>query len=484
MTEPRHLGRFHAESRLAPENRIYVNRNLRLASIGSIGFDLDHTLAHYRGPAVEALAFRLASRYLVERLGYPEALIDIPYDRSFVIRGLVVDKRRGNVLKMDGYNYVSRGFHGRRALSHDERKAIYRTGRIRMGSDAYVAVDTMFHLPEVFLYLSLVDLLERERGRKARAFPRVFDDVRQSVDAVHADGSLKSEIVKNLGTYIRKDPRLTMTLRELSRAGKKLFLLTNSEYYYTDALLRYLVNGGKHGPRDWRELFDIIIVEARKPGFFTDLGRRPQGGTPEPGPTPVYRGGSARFLEKKLGFRGDQVLYFGDHTYGDILRSKKTLGWRTAMVIEELKDELDITAKLLPQLEELNHWKALRGVLESDLSAVEVDQRKTERKLEGMNGGGGEKLKRRLSHLAEEQERLEGELENVQRMTAHLGETVNETYNSRWGPLFREGRELSRFGHQVKDFACIYMTRVSNLLYYDVNQYFRSGADRMPHEQF
>jgi hypothetical protein len=28
------------------------------------------------------------------------------------------------------------------------------------------------------------------------------------------------------------------------------------------------------------------------------------------------------------------------------------------------------------------------------------------------------------------------------------------------------------------------MTRVSNLLYYDVNQYFRSGADRMPHEQF
>jgi hypothetical protein len=151
------------------------------------------------------------------------------------------------------------------------------------------------------------------------------------------------------------------------------------------------------------------------------------------------------------------------------------------MVIEELKEELDITSRLLPQLEELGHWKALRGVLESDLSEIEVELRKTDRKLEE-GSGGEEKLRRRRAHLGAEHERLEDELENVQRMTAHLGEAVNETYNSRWGPLFREGRELSRFGHQVKDFACIYMTRVSNLLYYDVNQYFRSAADRMPHE--
>jgi ribonucleotide monophosphatase NagD (HAD superfamily) len=28
-----------------------------------------------------------------------------------------------------------------------------------------------------------------------------------------------------------------------------------------------------------------------------------------------------------------QVLYVGDHIYGDILRSKKTLGWRTMLVL-------------------------------------------------------------------------------------------------------------------------------------------------------
>ena len=52
-SEIRAWGRVHHESRLAPEHRIYVNRNLRLASVEAIGFDLDHTLAHYRGPAVE-----------------------------------------------------------------------------------------------------------------------------------------------------------------------------------------------------------------------------------------------------------------------------------------------------------------------------------------------------------------------------------------------------------------------------------------------
>jgi predicted HAD superfamily phosphohydrolase YqeG len=36
------------------------------------------------------------------------------------------------------------------------------------------------------------------------------------------------------------------------------------------------------------------------------------------------------------------VLYVGDHIYGDILRSKKTLGWRTMLVVPELESELRI----------------------------------------------------------------------------------------------------------------------------------------------
>ena len=35
----------------------------------------------------------------------------------------------------------------------------------------------------------------------------------------------------------------------------------------------------------------------------------------------------------------------GDHIYGDILRSKKTLGWRTMLVVPELESELRIAKR-------------------------------------------------------------------------------------------------------------------------------------------
>jgi HAD superfamily 5'-nucleotidase-like hydrolase len=487
MTDLRTWGRIHHESRLPPEHRIYVNRNLRLGSVQAIGFDLDHTLAHYRGPAVEELAYRLARRYLVKRFGYPEALLEVPYDRGFVIRGLVIDKRRGNILKMNYHNYVARGSHGLRMLEPEERKATYRSGRIRMGNPSYVTVDTLFHLPEVYLFMVLVHLLEQESGRRrtARQYEKIFTDVRFSVDSVHADGSLKQEILGNLDKYIRKDPRLAPTLRELARAGKKLFLLTNSEYYYTDALLNYLLaNGGNRTLSDWRELFHLIMVEAHKPVFFTSTEGEPTAHEETDAPCPIFSGGHARFLENALGFRGDEILYFGDHTYGDILRSKKSLGWRTAMVVEELREEIETTRRLQPQLDELSHWKALRSVLEADLSAMEVEQRKLERRMEKRNGRGEaiSKIKKRMEALGDEETRIGQELDKVKQVTGEMGDALNESYNSRWGPLFREGQEMSHFAHQVKDFACIYMTRVSNLLYYDLNHYFRSATEWMPHE--
>jgi hypothetical protein len=35
------------------------------------------------------------------------------------------------------------------------------------------------------------------------------------------------------------------------------------------------------------------------------------------------------------------VLYVGDHIYGDIVKSKKDIGWRTMLVVPELEVELD-----------------------------------------------------------------------------------------------------------------------------------------------
>lgn len=48
---------------------------------------------------------------------------------------------------------------------------------------------------------------------------------------------------------------------------------------------------------------------------------------------------------KLLGVRGKDILYIGDHIFGDILKSKKQQVWQTCLVIPELSQELGIWAR-------------------------------------------------------------------------------------------------------------------------------------------
>lgn len=43
--------------------------------------------------------------------------------------------------------------------------------------------------------------------------------------------------------------------------------------------------------------------------------------------------GSCTVFNNLIGTRGKDVLYIGDHIFGDVLKSKKTRGWRTFLVV-------------------------------------------------------------------------------------------------------------------------------------------------------
>ena len=45
----------------------------------------------------------------------------------------------------------------------------------------------------------------------------------------------------------------------------------------------------------------------------------------------VYSGGNLARFEELTGYRGENILYVGDHIYGDILKSKKASLWRTCL---------------------------------------------------------------------------------------------------------------------------------------------------------
>ena len=66
------------------------------------------------------------------------------------------------------------------------------------------------------------------------SFKSVFQDVRNAVDYVHMKGDLKKTTVDNLSKYVIKDERLPMLMQRILESGAKTFLLTNSEWWYTN----------------------------------------------------------------------------------------------------------------------------------------------------------------------------------------------------------------------------------------------------------
>ncbi len=468
-----------------PIRRIYVNRNLRLASIQAIGFDMDHTLACYKAAPFERLAFQKSAEKLVAQ-GYPREMLRLKYDPGFVVRGLLVDKARGNILKMDRHHYVVQACHGTRKIPAEMRKKLYaRERRIRPGG-TFVPVDTLFSLPEIGLYAQIVDLCEA-RGQRPD-YRRLYDEVRRAVDEAHADGSIKDVIARDPLAYLDIDPLLPQTLNRMRGHGLRLFLLTNSEPGYTALIMNHLLSGKLEGCSHWTDFFDLVVMRAGKPGFFGRQGPlqalSPSSlGVPRQRPAPaLFKGGSFLALERALRVSGDRILFFGDHTYGDILKSKRICGWRTAMIMQRLEDELHSLAATRGEREAIT-------VLERRIDRLSATRDFLERALEGQVPGAiaGRFLREhRLAggvraipgHLAS----MEKEIEALRRRLDRIKTEVEAAFNPRWGPIFRAGSETTHFAWQVQEFACIYTSRVSNFLNYPMDKYFVAEHVVMPHE--
>jgi HAD superfamily 5'-nucleotidase-like hydrolase len=489
------------EKNVPRQHRIFTNRNLRMDQVRALGFDMDHTLALYNRDTFEPLTFRMAVENLIANLEYPEAIRDLEYDPDFTIRGLIVDKRYGNLLKMDFHGYLARAYHGLTPLKREQRKRWYRATKVNLRSSRYVSFDTFFSMPEGSLFAALVALKESGgKGGPLKDVPisRMYDDVRESVDKIHRDGSLKRVIMGDLPRYFIQDDSLHPTLERFRAGGKKLFLVTNSEHEYTEAVLSHLLgNNGKN----WRSLFDLIVVESKKPRFFMEK----QEAQEIPGTDGlVFAGGNASFTEEKLGARGEEVLYFGDHTYGDILRSKKTVGWRTAMIVYELESEVLANKSQIYVLREIEDLSERRMSLDRDrdqlsllvsvmrrLRAGAPEQMRgvppwareyTRRELEEFQNCSPEDQEKHIARLTNMVEGLDFLLQQTEARALELENQVAQAHNRLWGQTFREGNKLSRFGRQVRDFACIYTSRVSNFVHYPVNYYFIAPPERLPHE--
>jgi 5'-nucleotidase len=487
------LGETTTEIDVARKNRVFCNRNLRMDSIEMIGFDMDYTLALYHQDKLEQLSISLTLSKLCEKHGYPESIKELHYDPRWAIRGLMVDRLNGHVFKMDRHAYVGRCYHGFRELDHDQRRAAYRNEKINLSSDRFEWIDTLFGLPEAVMYTTLVDWADQQTGTVD--YDKLFGDIRTAIDEAHRDDTLKSVIKADLQSFIVKDPLLGETLHKFRSSGKKLFLLTNSLYDYTSVVMSYLLDGERKAYPSWRNYFDIVVVGGAKPAFFNEL--RPfvqidpiSGETISNGEIKhlsrdkVYQGGNVVAFEQMTGIRGDQVLYIGDHIYGDILRLRKQHMWRTAMVLQELEREISVSERLEAQIRDLDLLDRRHRNLESEIDYQTLRLKKIQRLLDDPTTSAA--LRARLE---EERKNARANIDSLRDRASlmdkevdSLDHRIDRAYNSHWGSCLREGNENSRFGEQVNDYADLYTSRVSNFGPYSPLRYFRAPRRPMPHE--
>lgn len=460
--------------RLAPERRVFANRTLNLRSVRAIGYDMDYTLVHYDVDAWEEAAFRHAQGRLAER-GWPVA--DLAFDRSAFSLGLTFDLELGNLLKATRFGYVVRAQHGLEILPFAEQRRAYFEPVVNLRAERFRFMNTLFELSRASLFSQLVALHDRRALPGVRSYAELYRAVGDALDLSHTEGALKREITEDPGRFVAPDPELVPTLLDQRAARKKLLLITNSGWAYTRFMMAYTLDPHCPAGTTWRDLFDVVIVSAQKPRFFSGAHplhvivdeeqglMRPHAGPLERGQ--IYYGGSARHVEETLGLSRAQLLYVGDHLFGDVHVSKDVRRWRTALISRELEDEIRDASAFAPQQARL---EALMG------DKVELERRQARLRLERRRKVGGRKREQELEEVAGALEALDEQISPLAVAAGALGSGV-------WGPLMRAGIDKSLYARQVEKYADVYTSRVSNLGAETPYAYLRAARGSLPHDE-
>lgn len=313
-----------------------------------------------------------------------------------------------------------------------------------------VQLADLFSVPEMTLLCNVTDYFEKNH---IDYHPEIlFRDVKSSVRSSHP--VMHKVVAQNVSDYIEHNKELRDFFNRLKNADKKLFLVTNSPYKFVNKGMELLVG------EDWKDYFDVVIVQARKPKFFTDESRPirvydERSGTHiwdrvhklEKGT--IYYEGTVKQLQELTGWRGHQVLYFGDHPYSDLADVTLEHGWRTGAIINELEHEIETLNN--QQFKQNANWLQM-------LTQLIEDHQDSE----------GEAEQQTLAKWMAERDQLRDDIKFV--------------FNKQFGSVFRTYHNPTYFSRRLFRFADIYTSNITNLLKYSVNHTFYPRRGVMPHE--
>ncbi|KAJ0091531.1 hypothetical protein Patl1_14438 [Pistacia atlantica] len=415
---------------------IYVNKNLRLDNIQVYGFDYDYTLAHYSSN-LQTLIYDLAKEHMVNEFRYPEGCMNFKYDPTFPIRGLYYEKQKGCILKLDFFGSIEPDgcYFGRHKLSKKEIAEIYGTRHIgRDQARGLVGLMDFFCFSEACL---IADIVQH------------FVDAKLEFDA----------------SYIYQDGQVLRFLRMLKERGKRLFLLTNSPYYFVDGGMRFMLEDSLGCRDSWRELFDVVIAKANKPDFYTSDHPFRCYDTEKDNlafskvdvflPDKIYYHGCLKQFLEITKWNGPEVIYFGDHLFSD-LRGPSKAGWRTAAIIRELESEIHIQNEDNYRLEQAK-FHIIQELL-GKLHATVANSQKTEA------------CQSLLDELNDERQRARHAMKGM--------------FNKSFGATFlTDTGQESAFAYHIHQYADVYTSKLENFLLYPPEAWLHVPYDIkiMPH---
>uniref|UniRef100_A0A8C4Y988 5'-nucleotidase domain-containing protein 1 n=1 Tax=Gopherus evgoodei TaxID=1825980 RepID=A0A8C4Y988_9SAUR len=326
-----------------------MTRLFSLAECDVLSFGLDHTLCRYNLPETARLIYDSFARYLVTEKGYDKELLTVtPESWDFCCKGLALDLEDGNFLKLAGAGTILRASHGTKSVTPEEilegyGRREWKHFKTFQWNAKYYCYDNYFDLPGALLCARIVDCLDKVRAIQTKY--NFWKDVIAAIQHNYKTLAFK----ENCGPYfpeVKNDPvkylqscpeSVKKWLRQLKNAGKVLLLITSSHRDHFRLLCEHVL-----------ELFDIVITNALKPGFFSQTpNQRPfltleNDEEQEALPSldkPGWYSHLYELLKKMTGKPERKVVYFGDSMHSDIFPAHHFRNWETVFILEELRGD-------------------------------------------------------------------------------------------------------------------------------------------------
>lgn len=353
------------------QSDVPVRNVFRFTDYDCIGFDLDNTICRYKVGAMIKLEYDAMSKYLVEKKKYPSTHLYKPIeeDIDFMLKGLILDVTNGNILRVGLDGSILHGSHGTTELSKQELITYYgadcrwditdlflkdplHTWNGPMSEKMRSLLD-YFDMPAALVFARAVDTIDELKGGRQKSY-NIYPDILNALqDMFHKEhfqlskGGYFPSLKSAPENYIHKcSENLINWFKQLRKQKKVLFLITGSNADFASHTAANSIGA------EWRELFDIVIFYARKPGFFTqDRPFIKLDGLKETKPIDVqdlqrggmYTGGNwsglYEFL-KKISLKSDpKVVYIGDNLVQDVYTPAVHTPCDTVAICEELEAE-------------------------------------------------------------------------------------------------------------------------------------------------